>query len=162
MIQFVALGCATQKGEEGKWGTGEKGEAKTQTDLNALNNQPLLLAAPYSSTFQLPCSPFPLFPCSPLPLFPCSPFSLSTLADTLRTILSDKALQNELLLTRLLDAGVEGLLAFDRECRYIAWNKGMERIAGLKREDVLGKCAFDLFPFLKETGEDKCLRAALV
>ena len=37
----------------------------------------------------------------------------------------------------------------------------MERISGLKREEVLGKCAFDLFPFIKETGEDKCLRAAL-
>lgn len=37
----------------------------------------------------------------------------------------------------------------------------MERITGLKREDVLGKCAFDLFPFIKETSEDKCLRAAL-
>lgn len=75
--------------------------------------------------------------------------------------LSDKPLQNELLLTQLLDASVEGLLAFDRECRYIAWNQGMERIAGLKREDVLGKCAFDLFPFLKETGEDQYFHAAL-
>lgn len=37
----------------------------------------------------------------------------------------------------------------------------MERIAGLKREDVLGKIAFDVFPFLKETGEDKYLQAAL-
>ena len=37
----------------------------------------------------------------------------------------------------------------------------MERIAGLKRVDVLGKCAFDLFPFLKESGEDKCFYAAL-
>jgi len=37
----------------------------------------------------------------------------------------------------------------------------MERITGLKREDVLGKCAFDLFPFIKATGEDKYLRAAL-
>lgn len=37
----------------------------------------------------------------------------------------------------------------------------MERIVGLKREEVIGKCAFDLFPFLKETGEDKCFRAAL-
>lgn len=37
----------------------------------------------------------------------------------------------------------------------------MERIAGLSREEVLGKSAFDLFPFLKETGEDKCLYAAL-
>ena len=37
----------------------------------------------------------------------------------------------------------------------------MERITGLKREEVLGKCAFDLFPFLKESGEDKCFYAAL-
>lgn len=37
----------------------------------------------------------------------------------------------------------------------------MERISGLKREAVLGKCAFDIFPFLKETGEDKCFYEAL-
>ncbi|HEY3040127.1 MAG TPA: PAS domain S-box protein [Pyrinomonadaceae bacterium] len=72
-----------------------------------------------------------------------------------------KPLQTELFLTQLLDAAVEGILAFDRDCRYIAWSKGMERIAGLKREDVLGKIAFDVFPFLKETGEDKYFQAAL-
>ena len=37
----------------------------------------------------------------------------------------------------------------------------MERISGLRREDILGKCAFDVFPFLRETGEDKCFYAAL-
>lgn len=37
----------------------------------------------------------------------------------------------------------------------------MECISGLNRETVLGKCAFDVFPFLKETGEDKCFYAAL-
>lgn len=37
----------------------------------------------------------------------------------------------------------------------------MERISGLAREEVMGKCAFDLFPFLKESGEDDCFRAAL-
>jgi PAS domain S-box-containing protein len=66
-----------------------------------------------------------------------------------------------LFLTQLLEASVEGILAFDHDFRYLAWNKAMERISGLKSEDVLGKCAFDLFPFLKESGEDKCLRAAL-
>jgi PAS domain S-box-containing protein len=75
--------------------------------------------------------------------------------------LSEKPLQSDFLLPQLLDASVEGILAFDRDFRYIAWNKGMERISGLTREDVRGKCAFDLFPFLTETGEDKCLRAAL-
>ena len=37
----------------------------------------------------------------------------------------------------------------------------MELIAGLTRADVIGKCAFDVFPFLKESGEDKCFLAAL-
>jgi len=53
------------------------------------------------------------------------------------------------------------MLAFDHDCRYIAWNKEMERIAGFKREDVIGKRAFELFPFLIETGEDRCFTAAL-
>jgi PAS domain S-box-containing protein len=75
--------------------------------------------------------------------------------------LSNSPLQNERLLRQLVDAGVEGILAFDRDCVYIAWNKAMERISGLSSKDVLGKSAFDLFPFLKETGEDKCLYAAL-
>ncbi len=37
----------------------------------------------------------------------------------------------------------------------------MERITGIAAEDVLGKNAFDVFPFLTETGEDKCFFAAL-
>ncbi|HEV7799405.1 MAG TPA: PAS domain S-box protein [Pyrinomonadaceae bacterium] len=75
--------------------------------------------------------------------------------------MSDLPLQSDLLLTQLLDAGIEGILAFDRDCRYTAWNRGMERITGLSRSAVLGKSAFDVFPFLKETGEDKCFYAAL-
>ena len=67
----------------------------------------------------------------------------------------------DLFLTRLLDASADGILAFDRVCRYTAWSQAMERISGKGREDVLGKIAFDVFPFLKETGEDKCFFAAL-
>ncbi|HEV2706701.1 MAG TPA: PAS domain S-box protein [Pyrinomonadaceae bacterium] len=65
------------------------------------------------------------------------------------------------LLGSLLDASVDGLLAFDRECRYTAWNSAMERISGFRREEVLGRCAFDVFPFLKETGEDRYFYEAL-
>jgi PAS domain S-box-containing protein len=74
---------------------------------------------------------------------------------------SNPPLQDDLVLRQLLDAGVEGMLAFDRNCCFIAWNAAMERISGLSRADVLGKFAFDLFPFLQETGEDKCFYAAL-
>ena len=63
--------------------------------------------------------------------------------------------EQDLFLKCLLEANVDGIIAFDREFRYTTWNRAMERISGVKREEVLGKCAFDLFPCLKATGEDK-------
>jgi PAS domain S-box-containing protein len=75
--------------------------------------------------------------------------------------LNDKTLPENQFLTRLLEASVDGILAFDRDCCYTAWNQAMERISGVMRKDVLGKNAFVLFPFLRETGEDKCVLAAL-
>jgi len=75
--------------------------------------------------------------------------------------LSNPPLQDDPILLQLLDASVDGVVAFDRDCRFIAWNSAMERITGLARAAVLGKSAFEVFPFLKETGEDKCLYAAL-
>ncbi|HET6647520.1 MAG TPA: PAS domain S-box protein [Pyrinomonadaceae bacterium] len=70
-------------------------------------------------------------------------------------------LKAELVLTRVLDASVDGILAFDRGCRYTLWNQAMERLSGMSRHDVIGKNAFEVFPFLQETGEDKCFFAAL-
>ena len=43
------------------------------------------------------------------------------------------------------------MFAFDREFRIIAWNRAMQCISGLTREEVLGKSALEIFPFLKET-----------
>jgi PAS domain S-box-containing protein len=65
------------------------------------------------------------------------------------------------LLTTLLDASVDGILAFDRDYRFIGWNKAMELISGINRQDVLGRSAFEIFPFLEKTGEDKYFREAL-
>ena len=78
-----------------------------------------------------------------------------------RTVLSGESLSQSLLHASLIDASVDGILAFDRECRYVAWNRAMESISGVSRDEVLGKCAFDVFPFLKETGEAKYLLEAL-
>ncbi|HEX8071764.1 MAG TPA: PAS domain S-box protein [Pyrinomonadaceae bacterium] len=61
----------------------------------------------------------------------------------------------------LLDASVDGVLAFDREFRYTAWNRAMERISGLARAQVLGRRAFEVFPFLLDTGEDRYFHEAL-
>ena len=53
------------------------------------------------------------------------------------------------------------MLVFDAEFRYTAWNSAMERISGMPREQVLGRVAFEVFPFLVETGEDLYFREAL-
>jgi PAS domain S-box-containing protein len=61
----------------------------------------------------------------------------------------------------LIESSVDGILAFDRECRYTVWNPAMEQLSGVRKEDALGKCAFDVFPFLRETGEDQYFYKAL-
>jgi PAS domain S-box-containing protein len=62
---------------------------------------------------------------------------------------------------RLLGRSNDGILAFDRDCHYIYWNSAMERLSGLLAKDVVGQRAFDLFPFLVETGEDQFFHRAL-
>ena len=69
--------------------------------------------------------------------------------------------QEHLFLKCLLEANVDGIIAFDREFRYTTWNRAMERISGVKREDVLGRYAFEIFPCLQETGEVEFYRDAL-
>jgi diguanylate cyclase (GGDEF)-like protein/PAS domain S-box-containing protein len=61
----------------------------------------------------------------------------------------------------IIASSVDGILAFDRKYRYTLWNPGMERITGVVKDRVLGCCAFDVFPFLKEIGEDRFFQAAL-
>jgi PAS domain S-box-containing protein len=69
--------------------------------------------------------------------------------------------EQDLFLKCLLEANVDGIIAFDHECRYTLWNRAMERFSGVRRENVIGKYAFDLFPSLKASGEDKFYLSAL-
>jgi len=62
---------------------------------------------------------------------------------------------------RLVDSSMDGIFAFDRECRYTVWNPALERMLGLNKLQMLGKTAFDVFPFIKETGGEKFYRDAL-
>ena len=61
----------------------------------------------------------------------------------------------------LVEQNPDGVLAFDREFRYTIWNPVMEQLSGCRRDEVLGRNAFELFPFLREIGEDRCFEAAL-
>jgi formate hydrogenlyase transcriptional activator len=62
---------------------------------------------------------------------------------------------------RLIDSSMDGILAFDRECRFTVWNPALERIFGLNKLQALGKSALDAFPFLKESGSERFYRDAL-
>jgi len=75
--------------------------------------------------------------------------------------MSTEPQEQHLFLKCLLEANVDGILAFDRDCRYTTWNRAMERVSGVKREDVLGKRARDIFPCLQETGDEKYYFEAL-
>ena len=61
----------------------------------------------------------------------------------------------------IISSSVDGILAFDREFRYTVWNPGMERITGMPGSEVIGRVAFELFPFLKQTREDRAMLATL-
>jgi len=56
---------------------------------------------------------------------------------------------------RLLNSSIDGILAFDCDCKITLWNPGIESITGIGKSRTLGKYAFDVLPFLKEIGEDK-------
>jgi len=62
---------------------------------------------------------------------------------------------------QLMNSSVDGILTFDTNCHYLSWNTAMEKLLGLKKEDVIGRYAFDIFPFLKEIGEDQYFYSAL-
>jgi PAS domain S-box-containing protein len=75
--------------------------------------------------------------------------------------MSSEPQEQHLFLKCLLEANVDGILAFDGDCRFTTWNRAMERISGVKRDDVLGKRASEVFPCLQETGDEKYYFEAL-
>jgi diguanylate cyclase (GGDEF)-like protein/PAS domain S-box-containing protein len=83
----------------------------------------------------------------------------------IRQVMSERA-GNELRETNRFAAEIvqnagEGIIVYDREFRFIVWNRFMEAMTGLKAEDVVGKRAFDLFPHMREQGVDEMLERAL-
>jgi two-component system, cell cycle sensor histidine kinase and response regulator CckA len=56
---------------------------------------------------------------------------------------------------------LEGIIVFDRELRYVVWNRYMERITGTGEDQVLGKHVLDVFPFSQEQSFYGLLKGAL-
>lgn len=63
--------------------------------------------------------------------------------------------------TEILENAGEGIVVYDRELRYVIWNRFMEELTGIAAEEVLGKSAPDVFPHLREQQIDDLIRRAL-
>jgi PAS domain S-box-containing protein len=59
----------------------------------------------------------------------------------------------------ILNAAV-GVVVYDTQLRYLEWNTFMENMTGMKRKDVIGKDARELFPHIHESGADKAIERA--
>jgi PAS domain S-box-containing protein len=62
---------------------------------------------------------------------------------------------------RLLSTSIDSILAFDRNLNITLFNSGIEALTGLKNEDVKGKNIYEIFPFIKEIGEDVNIKRTL-
>jgi len=61
----------------------------------------------------------------------------------------------------IIDHAGEGIVAYDRELRYLLWNHFMEELTGLPADQVLGLHAPEVFPQLLEQGVAALLQRAM-
>ena len=74
---------------------------------------------------------------------------------------SDRPGESELAgASRILDSIADGLVILDREWRYAYINAYAARIFGQPRSELIGKCVWDLFPFIVGTEMERQMRRA--
>lgn len=56
-------------------------------------------------------------------------------------------------LSSLINNSVDGIAAFDPQMRVLEWNTRLEERNGIKREQILGKCIYEVFPGYEHTEE---------
>ncbi|MDX5421975.1 MAG: PAS domain-containing protein [Hymenobacteraceae bacterium] len=55
------------------------------------------------------------------------------------------------LMESVIEHSIDGISAFDKDGYYTLWNKALEQYSGLRREEVMGKHVFEVYPELKGT-----------
>ncbi|HET8796315.1 MAG TPA: EAL domain-containing protein [Thermoanaerobaculia bacterium] len=63
--------------------------------------------------------------------------------------------------SEIIDNAGEGIAVYDRELRYVLWNRFLEELTGLAEREVLGRPASEILPNIIEQGADDLLRRAL-
>jgi PAS domain S-box-containing protein len=86
---------------------------------------------------------------------------LQDINDQLHGEITDRIWMEELIMQErnfsesIINSSPDGILAFDKKQKITLWNPAMVRISGKNKEEVLGNFTYEVFPFLKETGEDR-------
>ena len=63
--------------------------------------------------------------------------------------------------TEIIDNAGEGIVVYDRDLRYLLWNRFMEELTGLEAEKIVGRRATELFPHMREQHVDELLFRAM-
>lgn len=89
-----------------------------------------------------------------------------SLVGTIRDITEYKKIEEELIESnqfnkQIIQSAREGIIVYDKNMKFKAWNPFMEELTGLPASKVLGKYPFDLFPFLKDAGVIKIIQRSL-
>jgi PAS domain S-box-containing protein len=83
-------------------------------------------------------------------------------ADITRRKRAESALDREREFSRrLIESSLDAISTFDRQLRYTLWNRAMEELTGIPRQEAIGRRVCDVLTFLKEIGEDNYFKAAL-
>ena len=61
----------------------------------------------------------------------------------------------------IIENAGEGIVVYDRDLRYLLWNRFMEDLTGLPGDEVVGKRAPEIFPHIKEQHVDELLYRAM-
>jgi len=61
----------------------------------------------------------------------------------------------------LIESSVDMIAAYDKNLHYTVWNKRCEELLNLKKQDVLGKLVYEIFPTVQEQGVTTTLDRAL-
>ena len=63
--------------------------------------------------------------------------------------------------TEIIENAGEGIVVYDRDFRYVVFNRFMEEMTGLPASDVIGRVAPEVFPHLREQHVDELLARAM-
>ena len=63
--------------------------------------------------------------------------------------------------SEIISSAGEGIIVYDRQLRYVVWNRFMQELTGMAAEEVLGRRAGDVFPHLREQHIEELIERAM-